>query len=36
LLVMKGATQTNWVHRLPPTKKVSTPRVNLTFRTMVV
>lgn len=34
LLVMKGATQTNWLHRLPPTKKVKTPRINLTFRTM--
>ena len=36
LLVMKDETQTNWLHRLPPTKKVTTPRVNLTFRTMVV
>ncbi|MGB0911378.1 MAG: alpha-ketoglutarate-dependent dioxygenase AlkB family protein [Nitrospirales bacterium] len=35
LLVMKGATQTHWMHRLPPTKMVSTPRVNLTFRTIV-
>lgn len=35
LLVMKGTTQTHWLHRLPPTKKVSTPRVNLTFRTIV-
>ena len=34
LLVMKGATQTNWVHRLPPTKKIHDPRVNLTFRKM--
>ena len=34
LLVMKGATQTHWLHRLPPTKKVTAPRVNLTFRTM--
>lgn len=33
LLEMKGATQTHWLHRLPPTKKVSEPRVNLTFRT---
>lgn len=32
LLEMKGTTQTNWLHRLPPTKKVKTPRVNLTFR----
>jgi len=35
LLVMKGSTQTHWLHRLPPTKKVHSPRVNLTFRTIV-
>lgn len=35
LLVMKGATQINWLHRLPPTKKAKGPRVNLTFRTIV-
>ena len=35
LLVMKDATQTNWLHRLPPTKKTIKPRVNLTFRTIV-
>lgn len=35
LLVMKGTTQTHWLHRLPPTKKVHSPRVNLTFRTIV-
>ncbi|WP_397446299.1 alpha-ketoglutarate-dependent dioxygenase AlkB family protein [Polaribacter sp. R77954] len=34
LLVMKGATQTHWLHRLPPTKKVNSPRINLTFRTI--
>jgi len=34
LLVMKDTTQTNWMHRLPPTKKVNTPRINLTFRTI--
>jgi alkylated DNA repair dioxygenase AlkB len=34
LLVMKGATQSHWFHRLPPTTKVSTPRINLTFRTI--
>lgn len=34
LLVMKDITQTHWLHRLPPTKKVTTPRVNLTFRTI--
>jgi len=36
LLVMKDATQTHWLHRLPPTKLVSKPRVNLTFRTIVL
>ena len=35
LLVMKDETQTNWLHRLPATTKVSTPRVNLTFRTIL-
>lgn len=35
LLIMKGATQTNWLHRLPPTTKITRPRVNLTFRTIV-
>jgi alkylated DNA repair dioxygenase AlkB len=35
LLIMKDTTQTHWLHRLPPTKKVQTPRVNLTFRTIV-
>lgn len=35
LLVMKGTTQTYWLHRLPPTKLVSKARVNLTFRTIV-
>lgn len=34
LLVMKGETQRHWLHRLPPTKKVSEPRINLTFRTI--
>ena len=34
LLVMKGTTQTHWLHRLPPTKLVSKPRINLTFRTI--
>jgi alkylated DNA repair dioxygenase AlkB len=34
LLVMKGTTQTHWLHRLPPTKLVKSPRVSLTFRTI--
>ena len=32
LLVMKDTTQTNWLHRLPPTKLIDKPRINLTFR----
>ncbi len=35
LLVMKGSTQTHWQHSLPKTTKVKSPRVNLTFRTIV-
>ncbi|MDN3671048.1 alpha-ketoglutarate-dependent dioxygenase AlkB [Echinicola jeungdonensis] len=34
LLLMKGNTQANWLHRLPPTKKVTRPRISLTFRTI--
>jgi len=36
LLVMKDQTQTHWLHRLPPTTKVKRPRVNLTFRTIII
>lgn len=34
LLVMKDTTQDNWLHRLPPTRRITAPRVNLTFRTI--
>lgn len=34
LLIMKGATQTYWHHRLPLTKLILKPRINLTFRMM--
>lgn len=34
ILVMKDQTQSHWLHRLPPTTRVSTARVNLTFRTI--
>ncbi|MFL6458431.1 MAG: alpha-ketoglutarate-dependent dioxygenase AlkB family protein [Nitrososphaeraceae archaeon] len=34
LLVMKGATQRNWLHSLPKSKNTTQPRINLTFRTM--
>ncbi len=36
LLVMKGATQTNWLHSIPKTRRVTQPRINLTFRTIVL
>ena len=35
LLEMKNNTQTNWLHRLPPTTHIKRPRINLTFRTIV-
>jgi alkylated DNA repair dioxygenase AlkB len=34
LLIMTGTTQSHWLHCLPPTTKVKTPRINLTFRTI--
>ena len=34
LLEMKGSIQQNWWHSLPKTKKVGSPRINLTFRQM--
>jgi alkylated DNA repair dioxygenase AlkB len=34
LLVMKEDTQQNWLHCIPKTKKVTKPRINLTFRIM--
>lgn len=35
LLVMKGTTQTHWLHRLPQARRITEPRINLTFRTIV-
>lgn len=35
LLIMADTCQTHWLHRLPPTKKIHSPRINLTFRTIV-
>lgn len=35
LLIMKGTTQSHWLHRLPPTKKINKARINLTFRTII-
>ena len=34
LLMMKGATQSNWLHSLPKSKNITQPRINLTFRTI--
>jgi len=36
LLLMKGETQTYWLHALTKTKTVKSARINLTFRKMVV
>ncbi len=35
LLVMKDATQTNWLHSLPKSKRIIRPRISLTFRTII-
>lgn len=35
LLVMRGSTQRHWLHSVPKRRKITTPRVNLTFRAMV-
>lgn len=32
LLVMRGATQSHWLHGVPRERGVTTPRLNLTFR----
>jgi alkylated DNA repair dioxygenase AlkB len=36
LLEMKGPIQQNWWHALPKSKKVIAPRINLTFRQMII
>lgn len=35
LLVMRGNTQSNWLHSLPLSSKINHPRINLTFRTII-
>jgi len=35
LLIMAGATQTNWKHQLPKRRSIAGPRINLTFRTII-
>ena len=34
LLEMKDETQKHWIHNIPTTKKIHTPRISLTFRQM--
>ena len=34
LLIMRGATQKNWLHHIPKTKNECLMRINLTFRTL--
>ncbi len=35
LLVMKDETQSHWLHSLPKMKRVTRPRINITFRRIV-
>ncbi|KAM5127508.1 alpha-ketoglutarate-dependent dioxygenase alkB homolog 3, partial [Mantella aurantiaca] len=35
LLIMEGATQSDWQHRVPKEYHDRKPRINLTFRTMI-
>lgn len=35
LLIMRGSTQSNWLHSLPKRAKVKNARINLTFRNIV-
>ncbi len=36
LLLMQGTTQSHWQHSLPKSAGIQMPRINLTFRTIVV
>lgn len=35
LLLMRGATQRFWVHSVPKARRIASPRINLTFRTIL-
>ena len=35
LIVMRGSTQSHWRHAIMKSSKIHTPRINLTFRTML-
>jgi alkylated DNA repair dioxygenase AlkB len=32
LLIMQGKTQHHWLHQIPKTRKITSERINLTFR----
>jgi alkylated DNA repair dioxygenase AlkB len=36
LLIMRGGTQADWLHKIPKTAKPVEERLNLTFRRVVV
>lgn len=36
LIIMRGALQHYWLHQIPVQKKVTQPRINLTFRTIKI
>jgi alkylated DNA repair dioxygenase AlkB len=36
LLLMQGETQKHWLHSLPKSLKLTSPRINLTFRKMLI
>ncbi|RNL91027.1 alpha-ketoglutarate-dependent dioxygenase AlkB [Sinomicrobium pectinilyticum] len=36
LLLMKGSTQHHWLHQIPKTMRKTEPRINLTFRNILV
>lgn len=36
LLEMKGETQQNWLHQLPKRLRIASPRINVTFREMII
>jgi alkylated DNA repair dioxygenase AlkB len=35
LLLMQGATQTHWVHKIPKTRRPVEPRISLTYRNVI-
>ena len=36
LVVMKGGLQHNWLHQIPTQKRIKEPRINLTFRNIII